>query len=196
MKLKLKKKPTLILAAFVAVSGLCALLAFSPLAFSGDKAAPDAKADKGKVFDDWRVTCRKNPKDAKKQTCLMTQSIAFKQIKANALSTVIHTGKSKGKDGKVKELTFITLITPLGTQLLSGIALKIDDGKEYKEPYTMCNRAGCQVGMVFGDKMIDSLKSGSKMLVAYKVPGNKTVKAEVSLKGFTQALKAVTEGTN
>lgn len=148
-----------------------------------------AKADAPRDFNDWRLVCETPAKGGKKQ-CEVFQRVTWSKEKGQgiALTTLVHMGKNKEKD-----VTMIRVVTPLGTLLTAGMAIKIDDGKQIKVPYLQCLPGGCLVDMVFDPEMMDKMKKGKTMFVAYRAPNGKDATLPVSLKGFAPALDAMAQ---
>jgi invasion protein IalB len=185
------KKYKIVLSAFIAAAGMACLFAFSPRAFSDDPPAAAKPAVTAKDYNDWRVACEADPKDAGKKKCDMFQQVMFKDKKHLALAA--HVGNQTVKGQKLVNLR---LVTPLGTMLPAGIAIKIDDDKQKKLPYSFCLPNGCIINMIFDKDMTARLKAGKEMLVAYKSITNKTLTVKVSLIGFSSALNALTAQEN
>jgi invasion protein IalB len=151
--------------------------------------AAQGKAEAPKDFSDWRLVCAAPPKGGKKQ-CEVFQRMTWSKEKGQgtALTTLVHMGKNKDKD-----VTMIRVVTPLGTLLTAGMAIKIDDGKQIKVPYLQCLPGGCLVDMVFDPEMMDKMKKGKTMFVAYRAGNGKDAQLPVSLKGFGPALDAMAQ---
>jgi invasion protein IalB len=96
---------------------------------------------------------------------------------------------------KDKPATGMRLVTPLGTVLTPGMAIKIDDGKDIKIPYTQCLPGGCMVDVIFDQDMLGKLKAGKSLFVAYRLPNGKDNTLKVSLKGFATAVDAMATGS-
>jgi invasion protein IalB len=105
-----------------------------------------------------------------------------------ALTTVLHPARLNDKPA-----TGMRLVTPLGTALTPGMAIKIDDGKDIKVPYTQCLPVGCLVDMVFDAAMLDKIRTGKILFVAYRGPDGKDSTLKVSLKGLAPALDALAQ---
>ena len=83
-------------------------------------------------------------------------------------------------------------LTPLNVELPPGVGIKIDDGPQMAMPYANCNPRGCNAAVPLDDAIIEKLKSGNKIKVSYVLLGRR-LDLDVSLKGFTAALKRVQE---
>lgn len=188
----------------VAVAGICALLigalgnlasgasksshAQKSSAVAGAGGSENVKTDPPKDFDDWRLLCE-TPDKGEKQ-CQIFERLTFGKEKEKpqgiALTALVLNTKMNDKPA-----TVVRLITPLGTVLAPGIAIKFDDDKEVKVPYWQCFPGGCLVNMVFDDAMMNKMKNGKIMFVAYRMPNGKDATLKVSLKGFAPALEAM-----
>ncbi|MEZ0224837.1 MAG: invasion associated locus B family protein [Alphaproteobacteria bacterium] len=192
-------KKNVLIGVTVFAAGFMAMGIFAKLAESDNKVPPvlqavasappaaQAKADAPKDFNDWRLVCETPAKGGKKQ-CEVFQRMTWKD-KGAALTTLVHMVKNKDK----KDVTMIRVVTPLGTLLTPGMAIKIDDGKQIKVPYLQCLPGGCLVDMVFDEEMMDKMKKGKTMIVAYRAGNGKDAKLPVSLKGFGPALDAMAQ---
>ncbi len=176
--------------------------AMAALAPSAGKPAPaaapqpvQAKEDPPRDFDDWRLACATPPKG--KKQCTMFQRVAVKKDKQQqvALAATVQTGEIKDKDA-MKTVTLIRIITPLGTVLTPGMAIKIDEEKEIKVPYSQCLPGGCRADLIFDQPTLDKMRKGKTMFVAYRLPDGKDTTFPISLKGFATALDAMTQTTS
>jgi invasion protein IalB len=203
-------KMKILAGAGVFAAGFLLMGAFAQFAQSADKAPPvlravasvppaaavaaasiepaAGKTDAPRDFNDWRLVCETPAKGGKKQ-CEVFQRMLWGKEKGTALTTLVHTVKNKEK----KDVTMIRVVTPLGTLLTPGMAIKIDDGKQIKVPYLQCLPGGCLVDMVFDQEMMDKMKKGKTMFVAYRAGNGKDAQLPVSLKGFGPALDAMAQ---
>ncbi|TAL27320.1 MAG: invasion associated locus B family protein [Alphaproteobacteria bacterium] len=167
-------------------------VASAPPAAAATAAASIAPAagntDAPRDFNDWRLVCETPAKGGKKQ-CEVFQRMMWGKDKGTALTTLVHMVKNKDK----KDVTMIRVVTPLGTLLTPGMAIKIDDGKQIKVPYLQCLPGGCLVDMVFDQEMMDKMKKGKTLFVAYRAGNGKDAQLPVSLKGFGPALDAMAQ---
>jgi invasion protein IalB len=160
----------------------------------------EAAPQDGQQFKDWRVRCEtlKDGKGKERTQCHMFQAIDLKNKKLD-----IALGPAKDA---LRLLTFQVayhpnkpnqivafLTTPLGTSLLPGLRLKIDDGKELSFPFERCMTVGCRVAMAVTDKLIAELKSGKKANVLFHDMRGKGISLPVSLSGFTAGLRSLKE---
>lgn len=175
-----------------------ALIAALLLAPGMTQAANETKpAVNSQTFGDWKLDCLKdknaavsdcqlmqkhfiNGKDGKKKPLLLVQG---------ALLTV------KNKEGKSGQVLVFRMFTPLNTLLPAHLNVKLDSGKPMKLEFITCVPVGCMAEMPVNDALVEQLKKGNSLLVAYKSAHNgKQQNATVSLKGFTAAYDALKKG--
>ena len=147
-----------------------------------------------KDFDFWKLECEEN-----KKNCKIIQTLSLKQkTKNNESQTVLALNLMlyimQGKDGQKR--TRIRFITPLGLDLTAGLALRVDEGKEYKVPFQFCHADGCLTDFNLGDDVLLEMKKGKSILVGYKLPNAKPIILKASLKGITAAYDALLETAN
>ena len=93
--------------------------------------------------------------------------------------------------GKDKKLALIT-IAPLGVFLATGIAGKVDDGKQFNFIWQRCTTQGCQAAAVVDAELEKALKAGKRLLIAFKAqPNANAITLGASLKGVTQGLRVL-----
>ena len=93
--------------------------------------------------------------------------------------------------GEKKRLgMFVTV--PLGIFLGSGVGGKIDTLDQFKLNLQSCNPHGCQGAVEITAAMLAELKKGQRLIVGFKARADsKTIGVPVSLKGLTEAVKAI-----
>jgi len=147
-------------------------------------------------FDFWKLECEENQKN-----CKISQTLSFNQKLPDdtsrtilALNLMLYIVKDK--DGK--KLTRIRFITPLGLDLMSGLALRVDEGKEHKIPIQICHADGCLADFNLGDDVLLEMKKGKDILVGYKLSNTNTnpIILKISLKGITAAYDSLLETAN
>lgn len=80
---------------------------------------------------------------------------------------------------------------PLGLFLPAGITLQLDGQKPEQLEVQTCDQKGCYVGSAISAKMLDAMKQGEKMTIAFQdLPKNK-ISVPVPLKGFAAAYQKV-----
>lgn len=83
------------------------------------------------------------------------------------------------------------VIVPLGILLQSGVQLKIDDGEPFKFQIRYCDNAGCFGYVDLNDGILNTMRSGKKIVLTFQAAKGKTVNVELSLKDFSKALDQV-----
>jgi invasion protein IalB len=168
------------------------LLGAFPAVAGKPAAGTEAAAPEIREFSAWRLQC------ASKAECTLFQHVTTgKEGDKNApivLAAVVHITTVKGKEGDKdgdKEQTMVRLVTPLGTALLAGIQMQIDDDKPIQVPYMRCLPGGCVTEIIFADDMLDKLKKGKEISVTYTNVEGKPKPYKLSLKGFPAGLAAL-----
>lgn len=89
-----------------------------------------------------------------------------------------------------------TIVAPLETDLVAGLGLKVDAGKQMAYPFGFCAPIGCVARVGFSQAEVDAMKRGNKAtvtLLPYGAEPSAKVDLDLSLTGFTagyDALKA------
>ncbi len=97
--------------------------------------------------------------------------------------TAFNLVEIKGKQNEKR----IGIQVPTGRFLPEGVHIQIGDNFSKKIPYVICNGPSCIANDVLDDKLIATMKSGSKMVITtinYRGSANPI---EFSLSGFTAA---------
>jgi invasion protein IalB len=141
--------------------------------------------EKTKSFKDWGYKCEQ-PKGADKELCFIFQRISSKEgDKRIADATIAYLPK-------VNEPVLVVTL-PLGVFLPAGIKLQIDDSKDdsARAQFIQCIQDGCQARVKLENKMVNKMKSGKKMIVAFLTPQQKQLAFPISLSGFTAAMNSL-----
>ena len=87
-----------------------------------------------------------------------------------------------------------TVVVPLETLLTQQLSISIDGGEARKYPFAYCNQAGCYARLGLTAEDVTAQKAGAKgtMTIVPAAAPNQTVKATISLTGFTAAYDKVT----
>lgn len=128
------------------------------------------------TFDDWQVRCAPQGND-----CFLYQ-LALDQEKnpVAEVSLVKLPASSEAAAG-------VTVVSPLGTLLTTGVMLQIDSGEKRQYPFAWCSQVGCFARFGLSQQSIDAMKrgkAGTLSLVSVNRP-DAPVTLAVSLKGFT-----------
>ncbi len=156
-------------------------------------APPAAKAAAKPViqttdFGDWRQGCMTNKQGRK--LCRLIQRVVGEDKKNVKLAAEASIIAEKDKDGKIKNVTRLLLIAPLGTLLIEKLTIKLDGEKPVHVPFLVCAN-GCMTDLALDGPLLEKMKTGKSLAVSYKQMNNKTVSVNVSLKGFADGLKSL-----
>lgn len=144
-----------------------------------------AAEETNKSFKDWGYKCE-SPKGSNKKICFIFQRISSKEKDERIADATIAYLPNVDKPVMV-----ITL--PLGVFLPAGIKMQVDDAKDdaVRAPFVQCIQDGCQARMQLETKMINKMKGGKKMIVAFLTPQQKQLAFPISLSGFTSAINSL-----
>ena len=158
----------------IATVALCATL----MVGSGN-----AEPKVGDRIGDWGFQCK--ALSAKQNVCALTQTLVNSETKKRVLTLVLR------RVGKDKKLVLIT-IAPLGVSLATGIAGKVDDGKQFNFVWQRSTTQGCQAAVVVDAELEKALKAGKRLLIGLRAqPNAKAITLGASLKGVTQGLRVL-----
>ena len=164
-----------------------ALLSFGSLAAQAQTKTetPAAKpAAPKKASSPWLVQCG-SIGEKKQRFCRIQNSIKFKKTGQRLLGVVIQAQTTEPKIA-------MQLSLPHGLYLPAGTIYKIDEGKEARLVIETCNPEGCYASTGMDEKLIEAMKKGKEMLVAFQANTNKEqITIPVSLKGFAAAFDKV-----
>lgn len=174
---------------------LCAVTGWNVLPAQGQETAArpvkapvaSPKIEKIADFDDWSMEC---VKVAQQETCSLLQQRVAKLDKGPMLVLVGRISLVKQKD---KTLPHLRLVTPVGVWLPAGVAFKFDEGKQKTAPFLMCAQDGCMTDLTISEEFLPTVKKSNKLLVAYKRGDQPQTTVELSMKGFTAGLAALTK---
>ena len=147
--------------------------------------AQDAKLKVGERIGDWVFQCQ--AVTASDNICGLVQTIIDNKTKRQVVGVAI---RYAGTGDKKRLSMFVTV--PLGIFLGSGIGGKIDTLDQFKFNLQSCNPRGCQGAVEITAAMLAELKKGQRLIVGFKARADsKTIGVPVSLKGLTEAVKAI-----
>lgn len=152
-----------------------------------DKTTEVGKNYTREAFGDWNLNCTKTA-DGKNEPCQLYQLLHDKD--GNAVAEVNLVSLPAGGEA----VAGATIITPLETLLTEQLRLTIDAGKTKRYPFNFCTAIGCISRVGFTGDELAAMKKGAKaniVIVPVAAP-DKTVSVDVSLKGLTAGLDAVT----
>ena len=134
---------------------------------------------------DWTLRCIKAPEGT--DPCELYQLL--KDAKGNSVSEVsIIPLQGEAAAGA-------TVVAPLETDLVAGLGLKVDTGRQLGYPFNFCAPVGCVARIGFTKAELDAMKRGNAATVSllpYGAEAEQRVDLNLSLKGFTAGFDAVT----
>lgn len=170
----------------VAALGLALAVTPTPLA-AQSVPAQTAPAEDGEAetrqFEDWTLRCLKKT-ETQDRTCRISQNVVSDKTGEPVLFFVV------GRFGAERILGAIISV-PIGVRLPPGLALQVDDRPPWTFPFERCNPVRCQIRGVLEKKLIHDLKAGMVGHVRFQDGSGQTANINVSLKGFTAALRAL-----
>ena len=134
------------------------------------------------TFGDWQVRCAPDGKE-----CFMYQLAVDGQKNPVAEVSILKLPEQAEADAGV------TVVTPLGTLLTTGVIVQIDEGEQRQYPFAWCSQVGCFARFGLDKPSIDALKRGKAgkiSLVSVGRPEQPVVLA-LSLSGFTAAFDSI-----
>ena len=148
------------------------------------KPAIDKQSPKGgERIGDWTFQCQ--ALTASDTRCIIFQQLVNQKNRRPVLRATL------APLGEKKNLGLIVL-APLGIFLGSGVAGKVDEGKQFKFILQRCTKQGCQAAIRVSDSLKADLKRGKRLVIAFKPTANgKPIQLAVSLKGVGAGLKAL-----
>ncbi|WP_052761246.1 invasion associated locus B family protein [Sedimenticola thiotaurini] len=166
--------------AILFITLVAALLPFGgALAQENQADATTDGAQAGQTFDDWGRRCETLPNG--EELCLIFQRLRLKENN----QTILHVsfGYPPLASGPVLVFT-----TPLGVSLMAGMEVQVDDvGEATKVAYNICVADGCRASLSVSDELLQAMRAGDKLKVAFANSQNKALGMQVSLKGFSEA---------
>lgn len=134
------------------------------------------------TFDDWQVRCAPDGSD-----CFLYQLALDQESNPVAEVSLVKLPASS------EAVAGVTVVSPLGTLLTTGVMLQIDSGEQRQYPFAWCSQVGCFARFGLAQASIDAMKRGravSLALVSVNQP-EAPVSLSVSLRGFTAAFDAL-----
>ena len=169
---------------------LASVLVFISLsAFAQENEAKVAKEIKvAEEAEPWRKVCEDENDSA---TCRMVQELFLRQEVDGEQKTlgrvlgasVIYASETEGGE----RAPYLSMKLPLGVDLRSGAALRVDKNEEISLQFLRCTNQGCDVSLKLSGDFVNSLKAGNTLYVGFRPWGEQdTSVLNVSLIGFTK----------
>lgn len=149
--------------------------------------APAPNVSKAEDFDDWKMECIISGKE---EACSLLQQRVVRREKGIAIILVGRISLLQQKD---KIVPHLRLVTPVGVWLPSGLALKLDNGRQINAPFLMCGADGCMTDLGLSEEFLPKVKKSNKLYVAYKLGDQPQTTVELSMKGVTAGLAALSK---
>jgi invasion protein IalB len=143
---------------------------------TGDPAAAEAQETIRDTFGDWQVRCAVQANE-----CFLYQ-LALDGSK-NPVAEVSLVKLPAGGEA----VAGVTVVSPLGTLLTTGVALQIDGNQARQYPFNWCSQVGCFARFGLTQESITAMKRGKGgkiMLVSVAAP-DRPIALDLSLSGFT-----------
>ncbi|MBX6321493.1 MAG: invasion associated locus B family protein [Rhodospirillaceae bacterium] len=157
-----------------------------PAAAAAESGGPQAKFRQ--KYDSWVMLCgRPDNNPATPEICYLEQTVmSAKQGQALMAARIRYAAPKEGGERKLA----LQFLFPPATMQAAGFQVMIDDKPVMQGPIVKCDKAVCATAMVMPPELIDLMKKGTKMSVAFTLDRGKTT-ADLSLKGFTAGLDAL-----
>jgi len=147
-------------------------------------------------FDDWVLRCvvsgGASAEAARPASCEISQPLMVNQD-GNPVE-VLNLAVSRASDKAGKVDWALVVLTPLDVHLASDFGYGVGSGKPELVRYRNCNHAGCFVVVPLDNGRISQLKKASDGAAFFRLLNGQAVKVSFSLKGFTKAFNALSEG--
>ena len=145
---------------------------------AGDPAQPEVMEIVRDTFGDWQVRCAPDGKE-----CFMYQLAVDQEQNPVAEVSILKLPDVADADAGV------TVVSPLGTLLTSGVVLQIDGGERRQYPFAWCSQVGCFARFGLDAPSLTGMKRGSAGKITLVSVGQPEapVTLDLSLSGFTAA---------
>jgi len=144
--------------------------------------APAAAAPEPRQIQDWTLRCDAPANGSLSGPCYIMQDIAAPEGQGRIAQMIVgHFGKER--------LLGALVFVPLGIRLPPGLLIGVDQNKPRRFPFQLCSANGCQAQIALDDAFLAELKAGAKAEAIFEDANGRKIAIEVSLRGFTAALK-------
>jgi|GEM_PF-702844 len=148
-------------------------------------------------FDDWVLRCvdaegTSDDKTAKLASCEIYQPLIVNNN--GTMVEVLNLAVSRANDKAGKANWALIVLTWLDVHLASDFGFGIGNRQPKRIRYRNCNQSGCFVVIPLDNDHIDQLKKAAEGNAFFRLLNGQTVKMSFSLKGFTKAFNALSEG--
>lgn len=175
------------LAGFTAASN--ALSQRAPATSAASRSAPVTVPKATATFRDWSLYCSDTDGNAATpELCRLNQVVLAREPGKSVLAANIAYANVEGSNNKQLVLH---LMFPPATDKDAGITLDVDGKQLGSGPVRDCSQEVCHAIVVLSTEVINVIKQGTRMNVAYTLKDKGRVTAPVSLLGITAAIDAL-----
>jgi len=176
---------------FVKTIALALLLLASPSV--AEQVSTDIRDER---FGDWVLRCvvadGARERQAKPASCEISQPLMVHHDGAPV--EVLNLAVSRGLDKAGKADWAFVVLTPLDVHLASDFGFGVGNRPPELVGYRNCNHLGCFVVVALDSDRINQMKKASDGAAFFRLLNGQAVKVSFSLKGFTKAFNALSEG--
>jgi invasion protein IalB len=149
---------------------------------AGDPARPEVMEIVKDTFGDWQVRCAPDGKE-----CFIYQLAVDQAKNPVAEVSILKLPEQSEADAGV------TVVTPLGTLLTTGVIVQVDGGEQRQYPFAWCSQVGCFARFGLTKPSVDALKRGNAGKITLVSVGRpeQPVVLDLSLSGFTAAFDSL-----
>jgi invasion protein IalB len=140
-------------------------------------AAPAASPVPSDGGTGWRVECAN---DGKALDCQTVNKVAQRESHQLVAAVAVRIPPDTRKPVLMMQL-------PLGIQVTEPVTVQIDEGKTERYPIQTCAQNGCFLAAPVSDAVIDALRGGKNVKVAFQSVAKQTVTVTMPLGGFALA---------
>jgi len=142
-----------------------------------------AQAEAKKAPDIWVSRCNKNI-EGKEKYCEIYQRLIVKETNQRMVEFAIGYPEGSSEARGV-------LILPLNILLPKHVEIQIDNGKLFSAQIHHCLQNGCYALLNLPEEILNKMRKGSEVTIAFYAANNQRVAINMSLAGFTKALAKV-----
>lgn len=176
--------PCLLLAWAVSLATAFGAFAGPATAQTETESQPTTEAPASRQIQDWTLRCDAPAAGSLAGPCYMVQDIAAPEGQGRIAQMIVgHFGQER--------LLGALIFVPLGTRLPPGLLIGVDDNEPRRFPFQLCSPNGCQAQIALDDTFLAELKAGVTAEAVFEDANGRKLAVEISLRGFTAALKEV-----
>lgn len=142
--------------------------------------SPDVNGKEDNPSEIWLKRCEKGT-----DQCEIFQSLSLKESGQRLIEFAV--GFSPEEQGAARAVA----VLPLGILLDRPVGLEIDSDKKFQFTVRQCLNSGCYGFINMNEALLSAMRKGDKMTIVFTSVQGKTLRVEMSLKGFTKALKSL-----